>query len=143
MPKLVEKEGRRFVLDHFIYNAPVASLAPGASVSIPVQIQADSMFTVVKCAYFAALAGAGQTDSTRVIPIISVSITDTGSGQSLQNTPVPINSLAGHDGLPMVWPQSREFNANSTIQVTFTNNSAAETYTNVNLAFIGFKAFQQ
>jgi hypothetical protein len=143
MSKTVFKDGRKFVLDHFIYNVPLASLAPGASETISIPVQADSLFTLVKVSFFAALAGAAQTDDSRVIPLINVSITDSGSGQNLQNAPTPMNCLAGSEGLPMVWPIPREFAASSTIQVTFTNFSATSTYTTVTLALIGFKSFAQ
>lgn len=142
--RVINGQVRKFILDHFIYsNVALTSLAPGTSASVTIPIEADSMFTVVKSSYVADILGAAQTDSTRVIPLISVAITDSGSGRQLQNTPVPISSLAGHEGLPMVWPVPREFLASSTITMTFTNNSTGVTYNNVVLSLIGFKSFAQ
>lgn len=141
--KVVNGVTRKFILDHFIYSGVVAALAPGASASVTIPIEADSMFTLVKSSYVADIAGAAQTEDTRVIPLISVAITDSGSGRNLQNLPVPMSALAGHEGLPMVWPVPREFLASSTITMTFTNTSAATTYNNVVLSLIGFKSFAQ
>lgn len=141
--KIVNGHTRRFILDHFVYNAEVPSLAPGATVSISIPIEADSMFTAVKMSYMSDIAAAAQTDGTRVIPLIRVGIQDSGSGRNLQNTSVPINSIAGNGGLPMVLPVPREFLASSNITITFTNYSAATTYTNTLLSLIGFKSFSQ
>ena len=138
---IITKDGRKFVQDDFIYGVNVASLAAAASVTQNISIEADSNFLVVKASYFASIAGAAVTDSTRVIPLVSVSITDSGSGRNLQNIPIQISSLAGNDGLPMVWAIPREFKASSNISVTFTNTSAATTYTNLSLALIGVKQF--
>lgn len=131
-----------FILDHFIYTGSLVQLAAGQTLSISIPIEADSMFTVVKSSYFADIAGAAQTADTRVIPLIDVSITDSGSGRNLQNSPVPLNSFGGDGGLPMVWPVPREFNASATITMTLTNNSAATTYSNIKVSLIGFKSFK-
>ena len=144
MKTIRPKDGSRpYVLDHFISGQTIASLAPGASTTISIPVQADSMFTIVKTSYSVDIASASFTDSTRPIPLINVSITDTGSGSNLQLNPVPLACLAGVAGLPLVWPVPREFKGSSTIQITFTNFSAATTYTNIFLALIGFKTYFQ
>lgn len=141
--KLVNNVIKKFRVnqDHYIYVARGGTLAAGASFTDQIQIQNDSSFVLVKLAYFADILGAAQTNDTRVIPLIEISITDTGTGRALQNYSVPISSLAGHEGLPLVLPKSREFKGASTIGVTFTNVSAAITYNNVRLSLIGYKEF--
>lgn len=139
--KQQEQQGLLF-FDYFIYVAEVSSMTAAASLSDIINIQADSDFILDKLAYFSEIAGAAQTDSTRVIPLINVSITDTGSGRSLQDTAVPISLLAGDGRLPFVLSQPRIFSANSTIQVAFTNVSAGTTYATTKLAFIGRKVFR-
>lgn len=139
--KSAEANGQVF-FDYFIYNAKVASLAPGAQAVATVQIQADSTFIWDKSAIFAALAGAAQTKDSQVLPQIDVTIQDSGSGRLLQDTPVQVSSVCGDGELPFVLSQPRLFSPNSTITVTLTNTSAAETYTNIQLSLIGRKVFR-
>lgn len=131
----------KVLLDFFIYRAQAAALGAGASQAVTVNIQADSAFILDKMSVFADLAGAAQTDSTRVIPLVTLQITDGGSGRNLQNGPIPLSSIAGNGELPFVLPQPRVFVANSSITFTFTNFSLATTYTNVFLSLIGRKVF--
>lgn len=137
----VDEQGRRYIDDYFVYNTIVASLANGVSTTNQIQIEANSDFRWEKTSYFAALADAAQTDSGRVIPLVRVAVTDSGSGRNLQNTAVDINSIAGNAGLPFILPVTRIFTANSVVSFTFTNYSAATTYTNIGLSLIGYKRF--
>lgn len=134
-----DENGRVFMPDHFIYTARVSGVAAGASVSALINVEANSDFVWLKTAYVADVAGAPQTDSSRVIPLVRVSITDSGSGVNLQNIPVAISSLAGHEGLPLNLSQPRVFSANSNISLTFSNYSDATTYGNVEVSFIGYR----
>lgn len=127
--------------DFFIYGVSFLGLAPGASATNSVSIQADSDFIAQKLAYSADLAGASQTDSSRVIALCDVLITDTGSGRQLMNSGVPISCFFGQGDSPFILPQPKIFRANTLISVTVTNNSAADTY-NLKLSFIGVKSFQ-
>lgn len=136
---MTDENGRRYIPDHFIYTARVQGIAAGASASALINIEANSDFVWLKTAYAADIAGAAQTDSNRVIPLARVSITDSGSGVNLQNVPVAIPSLAGHEGLPLNLGQPRTFSANSNISLTFSNYSAATTYANLEINFIGYR----
>lgn len=136
---MTDEQGRKFTPDHFIYMAKVSSLAAGASATSQINIEANSDFVWLKTAYMADIAGAAQTESTRVIPLARVSITDSGSGVNLQNLPVPISSLAGHEGLPLNLSQPRVFSANSIATFTFSNYSDSTTYANIEIALIGYR----
>lgn len=127
--------------DFFNYVVLVPSLAATVSAQANINFEADTEFTVVKFEFFADIAGAAQTDSTRVIPLVTVAMTDSGSGRNLQNAPVPIHSLCGIGELGMVLPVPRTFAPNSTLSFTFTNESAATTYTNLRMILTGFKTF--
>lgn len=137
-----DKNGDAWVQDYYCYVASAATLAFGTSVTVTLNVEADSNFILTKMAYACDLAGAAQTDSTRIIPLINASIVDSGSGRNLQNLPVPIGVLGGHDGLPFVLPVAREFKPSSSIAVTFANYSAATTYNNVKLMLFGYKKFR-
>ena len=138
---LTDENGRKYVPDHFIYKAVVSALAAAGSSTAQIAIEANSDFVWLKTAYFADIAGAAQTEETRVIPLVRVAITDSGSGVNLQNLPIPVPAMAGHEGLPLAMSQARIFSANSNISITFTNYSAATTYANVELMFIGYRKF--
>lgn len=129
------------IKDFYTNVAEVSSLAAGASATAIVKVEADASFVLVKMAYFADIAGAAQTDSSRVIPLVNVEFTDSGSGRNLQSSAVPISSLCGDGALPFILPIPRRFQANSNIAVKFTNYSAATPYDNVRIALIGYKEF--
>lgn len=134
-----DEKGRRFVPDHFAYVVRVSALAAGASASASINIEANSDFVWMKTAYNADVAGATQTEDSRVIPLVRMSITDSGSGVNLQNAPVPVSAIAGHEGLPQVLSQPRAFAANSNVSFTFSNYSAATTYANLEVTLIGYR----
>lgn len=131
-----------FARDFFVYELDISGLAAGASTTQTFTIQADSDFLWTKGAYFADIAGASQQQSTRVIPLCSVLIQDTGSGRNLMSSSVPVSSLFGTGELPMILPRQRLFVARAQVQVTVTNFDAANTY-NLRLSFIGEKGFRR
>lgn len=131
-----------FERDFFVYVSTVASLAAAASDSDTVNIEASSDFILRKMTMFADIAGAVQTDSSRVLPLISVQITDTGAGKQLFTDAIPIPSLFGSGTIPFILPSPRIFARNSTISVAYENYSAATTYANIYLNFIGEKVYK-
>ena len=133
---------RNFIKDWYVYVAEALALAPAGNATAQVNIEADSDFYLIKLGFFADVAAAAQTDSTRVLPLVTVQLTDTGSGRQLLNGNVPIPTLFGWGELPYILPIPRLFKANSLLRVDFTNFDAAVTY-NVRLAFSGYKDFGQ
>lgn len=133
--------GEKILKDFFVYQEDFSAIANGATASGNINIQADSDFVVQKLTYFADIAAAVQTDSSRVIPLVSVLVTDTGSGRNLMESALPISNLFGTGEIPFILPQPKMFLARSTITVTLANFSAATTY-NVRLSFIGYKIFR-
>lgn len=136
-----EIQGREYVTtDFYIYEEDFSGVAAGASANGSIIIQADSDFILQKMAYFADVAAAGQTESSRVVPLMTLQMIDTGSGRQFMESAAPIPSLFGTGELPFVLPQPRLFFARSTIQLQVTNFDASDTY-NLKLSFIGYKAF--
>lgn len=131
-----------FARDLFIYEVDFSALAAAASSTQTFSIQADSDFLWTKATMFADVAAAAQTDSTRVIPLCTVLIQDTGSGRNLMNAAMPVSSLFGTGELPLILPRQRLFVSRAQVSVTLTNFSAATAY-NVRLSFIGEKAFKR
>lgn len=126
---------------NYAYTFEVASLAAGASSQTSINIESDAKFHWLRCAYFVDLAGAAQTDSSRVIPLVTIQLTDTGSGRQFFDKPIAIPSFFGTGQLPVILPVTQIFAPNSTIKAEFVNFSAATTYANLRLSMIGFKQF--
>lgn len=131
-----------FARDLFVYEVDFSALAAAASSTQTFTVQADSDFLWTKATMFADIAAAAQTDSTRVIPLCTVLIQDTGSGRNLMNSAVPVSSLFGTGELPLILPRQRLFISRAQVSITMTNFSAATTY-NVRLSLIGEKAFKR
>lgn len=129
------------VRDFFVYSATFSSLANGTSATQSINIQADSDFIVQKMAYFADIAAAVQTDSSRVIPLCTIQITDQGSGRNLMDSPQPVSSICGTGQIPFILPNPKLFLARSTVVITAANFSAGTTY-NLRISFIGHKKFR-
>ncbi|MGD9590844.1 MAG: hypothetical protein AB7Q37_18740 [Pyrinomonadaceae bacterium] len=131
-----------FAREFFIYQQDFAGLAAGATMVGNIQIQADSDFLLRKLTYFADIAGAAQTDSGRVIPLVSLQITDTGSGRFLMERSVPITDLFGTGELPFIIPTPKLFTARAVVSLQVSNFSAATDY-NLRLSFIGEKLYRR
>ncbi len=127
----------------FSYITPViAALAAGASQSVNITFDQDSHFSWQKTVYFVDLAGAAITDAARPIPLITVSLVDTASGRQINNLPAPIDSLAGYKASePFILPLARTFLPNATLRITFTNYSAATSYSNIFMTLHGVKQY--
>lgn len=126
--------------DFFIYEVDFSALAFGSSATGNINIQADSDFELQKLCYFADIAAAAQTDDTRVIPLVTINITDSGSGRFLSSDAVPVTSIFGTGQIPFILPTPKIFDARATISIEVANFSAATTY-NLRLSFIGAKIF--
>ena len=130
-----------FRKDFYVYSANVASIASGANATSNINIEADSDFELQKLTVFADIAAAAQTASTRVLPLVTLQITDTGSGRQLFSDSIPIPLIFGDGNLPFILPNPRRFASNSVIQLSFTNYDAASTY-QLYLGFVGVKTYK-
>lgn len=127
--------------DFFAYEVDFSSIAAAGVGTGNIQIQADSDFRLEKTVYFAAIAAAGQTDATRVIPLMTALIIDTSSGRQLSSAAVPISSLFGVAQDPFIWETPHIFQARSTLTVNVVNFDAANAYV-LRLTFIGTKLYR-
>lgn len=126
--------------DFFVYETDFSGLAAAASASNSFTVQQEADFILTKINVTADIAGGAITESTRIIPLVTVLINDTGSGRNLMSQAIPIPNLFGSGGLPFILPRQRIFVASSVVNVTVSNYSAGTTY-NLRLSFIGEKAF--
>lgn len=124
-----------------VYAANFDSQAAGASNEQTIQILADSHFELQKLSFFTDLAGAAQTQSSRVLPLQTIQITDTGTGEQLFNIPVPIPAIMGDGQIPFILPTTRVFDPSAAIIVSLTNYSAATAYL-TRILLIGAKIYK-
>lgn len=126
-------------IDLTYYQTTVASLAAAATLPSQINIDAGTDFYWVATTYQVDLAGAAQTESGLIIPLITVVITDTGSQRQLMNAPLPLSCIAGPGERPYRLILPRLFRANSIVQFNWANYSAATTYTSLYVIFHGFR----
>lgn len=131
----------KFKKDYYVYVADFGSLAAGATQTEIINIETDADFIIEKIAYSADLAGAVQTANSRVLPLVDITLNDSGSGRNLQDKPVPLASMAGDGQLPYVLPVPRKLRANSNLNVSAENISNATQYDHLRVLFIGYKRF--
>jgi hypothetical protein len=103
------------------------------------QIEADSYFYLNALSYQADIALGPNTDSTNVVPLVSIVLFDSGSGRQLMANPVPLNCIAGYNGSPFRLPKPRRFASTAQITATLVNYSA-NAY-NISLCLSGFKVY--
>lgn len=131
----------QYAEDLFTYEIDFTALAAGGTSVQNIQVQADSDFKWIKATVQADIALAAQTDSTRILPLVTVLIVDSGSGRQLSSNPVPLGNMFGSAEFPFILPIPRIFKARTNISLTFANYSAATTY-NIRCSLIGTKIFQ-
>lgn len=125
--------------DWYVYAFNVASIANGASATATINIQADADFVCERMMAFADIAGDVQTQSSQVLPLVTMMMTDSGSGRQLFNVALPIPTLCGENMTGQNLPFGRCFSANSNISALFTNYSNATTYANLYVNLYGYK----
>lgn len=130
----------RYFKDFYTYEIDFLGLVAAEQRNGQIQIQADSDFLWERAVMFADIAGAAQTIDSQVVPLVTVLVTNVGSGRQLMQVQIPVFSVFGTGQLPFVLPEPSVFKARSSINVAVTNFSAATEY-NLRLSFIGTKIF--
>lgn len=128
------------LLDWYVYNVEFLALAALGQATANVAVEADANFILVKLSGFADIAAAPQTYNARVVPLVSLQITDTGSGRNLLNGNTAWSNIVGWGEIPYILPIRRKWKANSTIRVQVTSFDPASIY-NLRLSFSGIKDF--
>ena len=131
--------------DYFWYtHTPISTLSSLAVTATAfINLDADSDFYCVGLTYAASIADAALTESTNVLPLVRLQITDTGSGKALMNSPIAMYAFLGDGKRPYRLVRPRVFLANATIQLSYTSFVAAgTTYTDVQVVFHGYKVYR-
>lgn len=130
--------------EFFVYSTnPVVVTLSDASpvIQAQVSIQSDADFELLELAQATDIAGALQTDSSRVIPLATIQFQMSGSGNDIMPNPVPLSAIAGDGRLPFIMPETKIWPANSSMLITLTRYAVAGTTYNIRLALIGRKLF--
>ena len=131
--------------DYFWYtHTAISTLSSVATTATAlINLDADSDFYCVALSYQVSIADAALTESTNVIPLVRVLITDTGSGKALMNTPISLAALSGDGKRPYRFVRPRVFLSNATIQLGFTSYVVVgTTYSDLQLVFHGYKVYR-
>jgi len=134
--RYLENPDGSFSQDLIVYTLKTTSLAAGGSAQSTAQINSDSDFFAQKAMFWADVAG-----TVNAQPLVNIQLVDAASGKQLLTAPTPMYLLAGTGELPWVLPMVRKWDANSQIQMTFTNFSSATTYANIYFAFAGVRRY--
>jgi len=136
----INKDSRR---DVYVYASQVIDIPATESRDDSINIQADADFIIHKLTMFAVQRGLATplqgSDSTRIIPNVTVQITDQGSGRQLFNEAVHIGSIFGTGSLPFILPAPRRIASNSVLALNYTNLSSVDY--DLFLSFIGLKYY--
>jgi hypothetical protein len=133
--------------DYFWYAATVTGLQSTATTGTSIiNIDADSDFYCVALSYQAVVLtgalGGILTEATNVIPVVTIQITDTGSGKSLMNTPIPIGAIMGDGKRPYRLIRPRVFQSNATVQLNYTAYVVAGTIYQITTVLHGYKVYK-
>lgn len=121
------------------YAASFASIAPASTQNrASLQIDAGVDFYWMMTTLQADIAGAIQTESSLVNPLITIRVRDEASGRNLENLRFPVGSLAGAGERCYRLIQPRRIPGNTLITLAASSIAAAATYTNVFLVLHGY-----
>jgi hypothetical protein len=88
----------------------------------------------------ADIAGAVQTESSRVIPLVTLLINDSSASRNLSNNPTPIETMSGTGEFPYRLIRPRLFPANTVITFTWVSYVASgTTYSNLYHLLHGYR----
>jgi hypothetical protein len=119
-----------------------AGLAPnGGQAVVTFNIAKDSDFFWTKLGVFASVGADGTVVSNEQLPSVNILLVNATNGRQYMNAPTPIANVSGSGRLPFILPVATLWEALTTIQVTLQNVSDNLTYSNIQLSFLGIKAF--
>jgi hypothetical protein len=108
---------------------------------VTIQFDQNSSFNWLRTTVVADISGAVETESSLVLPLVTLLMTDQGSGQAFSNQPIPLIAIAGTAQLPYVLPTPQLLQPNASYIFSFNNYSNATTYNNLRLQLHGYRIF--
>ncbi len=124
----------------YSYSLTFDAVAPAATATDSFNIEANSDFIWTKATYFADVANAAQTNASRILPLMTLELIDTGSAYQVFSEPQPISNVFGTGRVPFLINPAYRFARNATMRGVVVNFDAALTY-NLRLSFIGYRNY--
>lgn len=137
----LNRDPARFTKKFSSYTLAPDTINAGAQGSDVFRVDEASMFVWTKTTYIVDLAGAAQTEATRVVPLLTLQLKDTGSSMELFDVAQPLANIAGTGQIPFLLPAAYLFQPQSTMNGLFTNYSAAENYANITVSLLGYRVY--
>lgn len=130
-----------FIYDANILQSGGVALAPAASANLSININGDSDFFWQRLNIHCNVGNDGTTRQNEILAEVTLLITNTTTGRSYMNVPVPAADISGNGQLPFILPMLTVFEAKSTITIAIVNVSDNATYSQLWIDFIGVKAY--
>lgn len=146
-PKLNGADWYTYVVDGANSPAPAgggANLAPAGVSNPTLTIDAGTDFYLIALSVQAQANAAGAlTESTNLIPLVTLQLNDSGSTRNLFSSAVPLMAIAGDGKRPYRLIRPRLFRALSSLAFTFTSlePGGGTTYSHVYLSLHGYRKF--
>jgi hypothetical protein len=116
----------------------LSSTAPNGQSSI--QIDNGYDFYWYAMTHQADIGGVAQTESSRVIPLVTVLMNDSSASRNLANNPTPLETLSGTGEFPYRLIRPRLFPANTVITFTWVSYVVSgTTYANIYHLLHGYR----
>lgn len=131
---------RALRMDQYAYVIDFLPLAGGAAAEGSFTVENEADFDLEQLTYFAEIGSATQTESTRVIPVVTVTLS-TQDTRKLNFKALPIPALFGIGSIPFVFKRPKRLVARSQVIANVTNRVAGTAY-NLWLVFIGTKIYR-
>jgi len=126
----------------YVYEVDTVNFLNQTSVPLTFQIAQDSDFFWTKFCAFALESSTATSRSGDQLPACTALIANTTTGRQYSSNPVPLPNIAGNAQFPFILPVMTLWAATSVIQITLFNEGDIE-YSNLQLSFIGVKAFSK
>lgn len=131
---------RTLRMDQYAYVIDFLPIAGAASAEGSFTVENEADFDLEQLTYFAEIQGGIQTESTRVIPVVTVSLS-TVDTRKLNFKAVPVPALFGTGQVPFIFKRPKRLVARSQLIAQVTNRVAGTAY-NLWLVFIGTKIYR-
>jgi hypothetical protein len=140
----VKLDGAPMLIVPYAYPLTFTGLAPAVTATQQLNITANADFLLLGVSYHANVAVGAQNIGNKTVAFARMLVTDSGSNEQFTQAAVDLENFCqnGQDERAMYYP--RWIAGRSSLQVSLSNYSAAETY-GIELAFNGvlLRAYQQ
>jgi hypothetical protein len=118
-------QGRALLITPYAYTITFAALTAATTASQVINIAANADFMALMFHHRATVAGAAQTVSNKVAPLVRILVTDSGSNEQFTNAAVDIENYSTNGNIVNDLPYPRIVSGRSTLTVQVTSYEAS------------------